>query len=739
MPEPAGFPVCPGRVELQFSTSMRGRVLRITTTVVRVVSLLALFFASACVWAAQIDIPGPAGSQTFGQMVVVLPNSNIVVADLTDSGAVYLYSAGGTLISTLTGSSSNDMVGDGGIFVLPSGNFLVASPSWSNGSATSAGAVTWVNGSTGLNAAVSPSNSLVGVATNDMVGSTNNHTITILQNGNYVVASTFWNSGAGAVTWANGHTGISGTISSSNSLIGTTANGHLGTFGIVALSNGNYVVQNPNWANGTASLAGSATWGSGTAGVIGSISSSNSLVGMSAFDQVGTVVTALSNGNYVVGSDVWHNSANLPVGAATWANGATGITGPVTTTNSLIGTQAHDTVGFGITALSNGNYVISNPNWHNSGGLSVGAATWVSGAASSTGTITSVNSLIGSTAGDQVGSSAFALNNGNYVVASPAWSNGTASQAGAATWGNGATGRTGIVSSSNSYVGQTSNDQVGGITFGLQSVIALTNGNYVVVSPFWNNGAAAQAGAVTWGNGASGSSGAVSSANSLVGSSSNDLVGLQSFIDTGGTVALSNGNYVVSSPNWSNGSIAQVGAATWGSGSAGISGTIGAPNSLIGSTASDEVGAAVAALSDGNYVVSSPMWSSTSEPRVGAVTWGSGKQGVTGLVSSGNSLVGSSGSDAVGSVTAESDNNYVIASLAWSGPSGIGAVSLANGRFGITGPIQPFNSVINMSSNDDSSWVFSYDPTLHRVAVGRPADNLVSLLTTDQIFASGFE
>ena len=39
---------------------------------------------------------------------------------------------------------------------------------------------------------------------------------------------------------------------------------------------------------------------------------------------------------------------------------------------------------------------------------------------------------------------------------------------------------------------------------------ALTNGNYVVSSLLWDNGAAADAGAVTWGNGTSGVSGAVS-------------------------------------------------------------------------------------------------------------------------------------------------------------------------------------------------------------------------------------
>ena len=49
--------------------------------------------------AAQIDIPGPAGSGAFGTTVTVLPNGNIVVTDpngpVSNVGAVYLYSPTG--------------------------------------------------------------------------------------------------------------------------------------------------------------------------------------------------------------------------------------------------------------------------------------------------------------------------------------------------------------------------------------------------------------------------------------------------------------------------------------------------------------------------------------------------------------------------------------------------------------------------------------------------------------------
>ncbi len=81
---------------------------------------------------------------------------------------------------------------------------------------------------------------------------------------------------------------------------------------------------------------------------------------------------------------------------------------------------------------------------------------------------------------------------------------------------------------------------------------ALSNGNYVVSSPDWTNGAAANAGAVTWGSGMAGVSGPVSAANSLVGSTANDGVGGE----FNGVTALTNGNYVVSSPAWTNGAAA---------------------------------------------------------------------------------------------------------------------------------------------------------------------------------------
>ena len=182
--------------------------------------------------------------------------------------------------------------------------------------------------------------------------------------------------------------------------------------------------------------------------------------------------------------------------------------------------------------LANNNIAVGDYN-ANIGGMAAAGAVYLFNG--TTGAL--ISELDGSHAGDLVGFSAptALTGNNNIVVASPNWNNGgnTANALGAVTWMNGSTGALstggtgGAVSSANSLVGSNPGDAVG------TGVIALTNGNYVVASPNWNNGGnqVNALGAVTWGNGSTGqlSDGnvgeAVSSANSLVGSSAGDIVG----------------------------------------------------------------------------------------------------------------------------------------------------------------------------------------------------------------------
>ncbi|MFA6539646.1 MAG: filamentous hemagglutinin N-terminal domain-containing protein, partial [Negativicutes bacterium] len=144
--------------------------------------------------------------------------------------------SGVTVVSaanSLIGTTAGDNVGNNGTTVLNSGNYIVRSGNWDNGSATDAGAVTWGSGTTGVSGEVSAANSLVGSHANDYIG---NSGITMLNSGNYIVRSGNWDNGsatdAGAVTWGSGTAGVTGEVSAANSLVGSHAGDQVGNNGI---------------------------------------------------------------------------------------------------------------------------------------------------------------------------------------------------------------------------------------------------------------------------------------------------------------------------------------------------------------------------------------------------------------------------------------------------------------------------------------------------------------------------
>jgi hypothetical protein len=612
--------------------------------------------------------PHPTARGSFGNDVEVLSNGNLVVTNWTDdfggtqAGAAYLFNGvTGALLSALVGSSPYDTVG-ASIALLSNGNYLVQSPYWNS----NRGAVTWCNPTTGVSGIVSEANSLVGSSPGDQVGFYN---IFRLSNGNYVVPTPTWGQQRGAVTWANGITGLSGIVSEANSLVGSSPGDRVGEK-LFPLSNGNYVVVTRDWNH----FRGAVTWANSSAPITGSVSEGNSLVGSNDGDQVGmSDIVVLSNGNYVIPCWTWNGNR----GAVTWGSGTTGVSGIVSEANSLVGSNPGDAVGSQVIPLSNGNYVVT------SGYAGRGAVTWGNGNMGTSGSVSEANSLVGSNPNDGVGSRVTPLTNGNYVVDSRFWN----AQRGAVTWESGTTGIRGIVSETNSLVGSNPGDYVG------NNIIALSNGNYVVTNPYWNS----QRGAATWGNGSTGTSGTISEANSLIGSSPNDLVG--NFF---GITPLSNGNYVVVSPYWNG----NRGAVTWGNGSTGISGTVSDSNSLVGSNpgtgipfgdySGDVVGLrGVTALNNGNYVVGSPQWNSQR----GAATWGDGNAGIRGTIAETNSLIGSDPNDGVGEygVTLLNNGNYVVQSPGW---HGAGAVTWGDGSSGVRGIVSPDNSLVGSHPRD---------------------------------------
>jgi trimeric autotransporter adhesin len=692
--------------------------------------------------ALQTDIVGPFGSGHFGDDVEVLSNGNVVVLDpgfdlgsIDDVGAAYLYNgATHQLISSLIGSQLNDSVGSGGAVEVGDSNVVISSPSWDRGIAADAGAVTWINGTSGLNGSVSEANSVVGTHASDSVGSQPVTALPVTKN--YVVAAPRWHAGivkdVGAVRWADGNSGVIGDLNPSNSLVGSQEADSVGD--VTALTNGNYVVSAIGWSNAAvAASVGSVTWGNGAdagARTIGAVTAANSLIGATPNDLIGiSGIDPLTNGNYVVSSFLWHRGAVAGAGAVTWGNGAGGTVGAVTIGNSLVGAFTNDFVGlYDVKPLTNGNYVVSSAGWDNGpGAVDAGAVTFRNGSAALGpigGDITVNNSLIGSTAGDAVGAAGLTpLSNGNYVVASYVWQTALGVNVGAATWGSGTAGIHGPITNANSLIGSVDNDMVssGGVT-------ALSNGNYVVSSPSWN-GVAVAAGAVTWGNGSDAGPrtvGIVTTGNSLVGDQASDKVGDR------GVLVLSSGNYVVRSASWH----ADRGAATFGLGAVtgGVHGTVSAVNSLVGATANDAVGAFdAAALTNGNYVILSPAWNAPGAADAGAATWGSGTVGVSGLVDSTNSLTGARPSDQIGSaVVALPDGTYVVTTGSYVNASQtlrVGVVTL--GKIGGTrGLITGASNLVGTNENGISEVVdrFAADGS---IVVGRGESDIVTFLHPD--------
>lgn len=355
-------------------------------------------FAAGNQFGANIAILGSTVNGVFtenGSIVVTSPHDNFTA---TDAGVVHLFNTTtGALIATLTGSKPFDRVGSNGITVLSNGNYVVASPKWHNNLYYEVGAVTWGNGITGVSGVVSSDNSLVGTTARvvavptyrgyyyvyygDTVGSGG---VTALNNGNYVVASPEWNSGAGAATWGDGNVGIRGAVSGINSLTGggrdfigpRSAGGgdHLASGGVVALSDGNYIVNSPDYGGFVAGVnigyvnnhVGAFTWGNGTTGTSGSVYNSNSLIGSVApnypltMNPLQLVMNPQQLAYYYAALQSYFAS-RLPAEPYDFVNGASTVR---LSNHNYIFSASN---GNYIAPLNNGNYVQGNPFWGGSG------------------------------------------------------------------------------------------------------------------------------------------------------------------------------------------------------------------------------------------------------------------------------------------------------------------------------------------------------------------------------------
>ena len=730
---------------------MQNRIFRRTTIVQR---LLAAICLAASLFGATIASPvqaitnelsGPTGSVKFGSGVYALPNGNIVITDPEFGeagkiliGAVYLYN-GETraLISRMTGSQDGDTVGSGGVIVLNDGNFLVNSPAWANGSTANASALTRCSATTGCPATVTTGNSLVGTHDGDNVGGT----IDVLAGSAFIASSTSWDNFKGSITYCNSGAACAGqAVSSANSLVGSvgsSVNNRGDNIGYViqVLPDGSYVSYTPYWNKGAAAgSAYGAVVGCPSTGCSGVVSTTNSLYGTTLSDTVGSSVTPLGGGSFVVNSSTWHDGSGYAVGAVTYC---ASVTDPncygqaVSKTNSLTGNLDNNAVGSnGVAALSDGNYVVRSPQWTVAGMTTIGAATFCSvssGASACTGQeVTNTNSLVGSHAGDMVGGVVVALPNGAYVVDSSAWD----SYKGAVTFcSSGAACNGEIVSSANSLVGTNSGlDAASGDQIGNNGITVLSGGGYLVASRFWANGSIGKAGAVTYCP-STGCTGALNASSSLVGDKTGGMVG------SGGVMELASGAYIVMSSVWSDGVITPTYAATFCSSTAACNGTtVSTTNSLVGSRFGDEFDSnflSAIVLSNGNFLIGTPYWSNGSAITAGALTFCT-PSGCTGAVTTTNSLVGGTDGDGVGSFFEEvGDGFYVVPVGTWSAGSDIsdtnvGAVALCSIVIGCTGTISNTFSVLGQAADDGLSLSDAYDAVHHNLIVGWPTQNKVT-------------
>ncbi len=689
------------------------------------------------------------------------------------------------IANSLVGIISGDDVGATNVELTFGNTYVVRSANFGGG----AGALTFGSRSTGVIGQVTTINSLIGANASDALSSED---LVDLNNGSHYVQRSA-NGGRGAVTFINPLAAPTGLVGAGNSFVGTLTTDDVGSGGIEEIAGSVWAVFSPTWGpslgqdNAGAVTLFDASNGqfSGT-GVIfaGALSSANSLVGDSQNDQVGVDGIDYAFGsNYGVFSTLWDDAGVFDRGAITWFIPGNALNGVVSAANSLVGGFGGDGVGgdvidallsssqpdalHGIFSLGDtGNAILKIPGFHSN----AGAVTFLDAAGTGPiGVVSSGNSLIGNPS-DQVGVDGIAVvdNVGTsfdyYVVVSSSWdAGGTLPNAGAVSVVRSDTGLSALVGGLNSLVGGAS-----GHAIGSGGVMTLSSGNALVLSPLFQSGAGAvtflglnvghligdsdfgaildqtnslvggtagdgigtpgsideffngvttfyygvfspsfdntdalwlDAGAITFADSNSGVAGLVSSSNSLVGASADG-----DSIGLGKNyVVLSNHNIVLLNPQWNN----DTGAATFVDivNGIGMTGDISSSNSVVGSQTDDRVGSGgIVEFGNSRFAILSPEWANGGNTTAGAVTWGNIDTGVSGVLGLGNSLVGQSTADRIGDDSDDFEsvtgNLWVLNTPRWSGNKSALTFFDISGTLP-TGEVDASNSLVGSTSGDN--------------------------------------
>jgi RNase P/RNase MRP subunit p29 len=425
--------------------------------------------------------------------------------------------------------------------------------------------------------------------------------------------------------------------------IGTTISGDyendkIGSTGITVLNNGNFVIGSEYDTNPTTGIpkTGSVMLINGTTGdQIGT-----TIYGNDAYDNISGGggqggVTALTNGNFVVVSPQDDVGAVSAAGSVFLVNGATG---------ALIGTPINgatvlDFLGVKkVSPLENGNYIIAAPYYDVSGRVDAGLVMLMGGT-----TGVEIDSFSGFQAGDKIsGGGVLGLSNNEFMVSSPDDEVGGVLAAGSIMFYD-ATG----VQIGTTLSGSHTNDY-----FGIGSKVQLANGNIVIASPRKSSvdGIRPEVGMITLVDGSN---------KSVVSTFSIDTA-TSAQIGSGGVKDLGNGNYLAVSPLQANPSagLGNVGTAMI------FNGTTGAQigSTIFGDNSNDELGSSgVAVLENGNFILASAKDDVNGITDSGAVMLFNGATGAQ----IGSAIAGDDANDQLGLdgvVTLTDSNNYVIKS-----------------------------------------------------------------------------
>jgi hypothetical protein len=353
--------------------------------------------------------------------------------------------------NSLVGDSAFDGMGLDVRVGVSSTFYVTAWPGWDNGAVKDAGLVRVCSAASGCAGIISPLLSLHGTQANDRVGQFvaipggSQYVVASYYWNNGAVA------GAGAVSVCSAEVPCVGAVSAANSLVGSTKDDNVGMGSYTWTEPDMLLFSSPNWDNGTAVDAGAVTYCGASNPCTGPLSAANSLVGSHSSDRVGSWgFSPVGSGSYVVASPTWDNGELIDAGAVTWCSAAGGgCRGKITAANSLLGLRSYDEVGFdGFFTLENGNYVVRSPYWGDTAGPHLGAVTWCRAEAGCHGEISSANSLTGSTEYDNLGHDDYdAFADGSYLIRSTTWDSGSIQDAGLIAWCSGETGCRGAAAS----------------------------------------------------------------------------------------------------------------------------------------------------------------------------------------------------------------------------------------------------------------------------------------------------